>query len=127
MNRTVIAVLVTAVLASCQQQAPAPSPTTAAAPAPAPEPAPAPKPTMAEISQRCSTYSSLANKIMEARQGGVSMAEQMKIMAEDEIAQRLVVMAYEQPRYATDRMQSRTIVDFENTVHLTCIRESSQG
>jgi curli biogenesis system outer membrane secretion channel CsgG len=125
MNRTVLAVLITAALAACQQQAP--TPTAAASPPAAPEPTVAPKPTMAEISRRCSTYSSLANKIMEARQGGVSMAEQMKIMADDEIAQRLVVMAYEQPRYSTDRVQSKTIVDFENTVHLTCIQEASQG
>lgn len=119
-----LGVIATFCLAACQSETPASASTES--PPGAEHPIVA-QPSMAEINEACTAQSRLAKGIMEARQGGVAMADQMKLMGEHEFHQQLVVLAYEQPRYATGRMQHRSTVDFENAIHLACVRERSRG
>lgn len=126
MKNPVLLALLCLPLAACQPpQADAPQ-NVVAKPEPPAAPVEPPPPNMAKINEHCSAYSSLAARVMEGRQAGITMSESMKIMADDGTMQQLVISAYEQPRYATERMQKRAIVDFENTVHLACVQDRTR-
>jgi hypothetical protein len=77
--------------------------------------------------QACGAIGKLAKSIMERRQEGVSMNDMMQAGQNvDEsirtITKRIVIAAYELPRYSTQEVIDRTVSDFENEIYLECIK-----
>lgn len=76
----------------------------------------------------CKSLSEMAGSIMKGRQGGVEMAAMMEVKQEDadvtQAARKIVVQAFEQPRYATKPMQEKAVVDFKNDQFLSCVKSS---
>ena len=78
----------------------------------------------------CTGLSSLANTIMTARQTGVSMSKLMNadfVKGSDEevreVYEFMIITAYEQTRWNSERGQQRAIRDFENDLHLGCVQQ----
>jgi hypothetical protein len=71
----------------------------------------------------CKGYGQLAKAIMEGRQSGADMAGAMEIANENPQIQKLVVAAYEQPRYSSEERKKRQVADFGNDTYLQCIKE----
>ena len=75
--------------------------------------------------EMCDGLSSLSEKIMEARQAGVSLSNALGIVQTE--ATRMIVMdAWESPRYSTESIIQREIEDFRDRWHLTCLRAMSE-
>ena len=77
----------------------------------------------------CEQMAGLAEKIMEARQSGVPMANMVKIaetsdMGEPErdFMRGATVMAYEKTAWRTDEAQKRAIAEFGNGIMVACIK-----
>ena len=74
----------------------------------------------------CTSISSYANVVMTARQAGFSMSKLMSVAGlEDPAAagaKEIVIAAYGQRRWNSERGQQRAIEDFENDIHLGCMR-----
>lgn len=72
----------------------------------------------------CAFFSKVAEKVMEARQVGVSMTSVMgafeKVANDNGFYEGLIMLAYEQPRYSTESAQQRAIEDFRDDTALTC-------
>lgn len=72
---------------------------------------------------RCNSVSELAEVIMEHRQAGTDMAKIMGTAQEDATRQ-VIIMAYDSPRFHTERNQQRAVQDFKNDAYLACIKGS---
>ena len=80
--------------------------------------------------QQCTTISQLAGSIMELRQMGEPM--QNLIMNEDgnvssSETNRLVLLAYEEPRFSTVKGVKNSIQDFSNEVFRHCYAQGRSG
>jgi len=75
----------------------------------------------------CDVYGQVAEAIMTARQGGVSMSKAMGIAADDELVKSLVIEAYGQPAYSTKSIKDKTIRDFANDFLVACYKEIQNG
>lgn len=69
----------------------------------------------------CTAYSSLAGKIMTLRQMGEEMAITY-VASDTDHYRKLVVEAYEEPRYGSKPYQNKTITKFQNKAFLQCIK-----
>ena len=76
----------------------------------------------------CGTIEKLATTIMKGRQSGMSMAKMMEITAEKHIEgvtdllEKLIIAAYDSPRYNTKSIQKRTVEEFRDKVYLKCVK-----
>ncbi len=76
----------------------------------------------------CKSSTGAAKAIMSSRQKGASMTEMMdKVVrpadpAIKDVARALVVDAYSRPRFDTPEFQQKSILDFENSAYLSCIK-----
>lgn len=68
----------------------------------------------------CVAMSEMAGAIMLNRQKGVAMTRMMQIADDDELVRGIVIMAYEEPRYETDRNQANAVLDFRNLIAHAC-------
>lgn len=71
---------------------------------------------------QCSEWSDLANRIMAARQEGVPMSTMMGIAQGNNELEKVVIDAYETPRFQTSGSQQRIVSDFTDRHYLNCIR-----
>ncbi len=69
----------------------------------------------------CESVGSLAKAAMEARQGGVALQDLMP--SANDLTKQLLIMAYEEPAYASERGRQAAITDFQNDVYLDCIKQ----
>jgi len=69
--------------------------------------------------ETCTLIGKLAAVIMEKRQDGVDMSRLMEI-AETELVQRLVIFAYEMPRYSSEDYKRTAVQDFANEAMGVC-------
>jgi hypothetical protein len=83
----------------------------------------------AAASEMCADLSQTAQSIMKARQNGHPITTVMEIMersASNEVSARLfrkiVIQAYEEPNYATNKLKIMAITDLGDSVYLQCIR-----
>ena len=79
----------------------------------------------ADWRETCGKFGELATTIMENRQSGVSMAKMMEAIAggeENPLIEKLIISAYDSPRYSTERMQKRTVEEFRDEVYLECVK-----
>ncbi len=71
----------------------------------------------------CAQIALMAESMMKARQGGVSLQTVLDIVAENMPSARdLVIAAWDEPRYSTPQIQQRIIGDFRDRAHLDCLR-----
>ena len=87
-------------------------------------------PTKADSLELCSSIGESAEKIMEARQLGISMEILMNKLPEEgptrNLMQNVLIMAYDSPRYSTEKYRSESIKDFRNLWYLECIKTMSE-
>jgi hypothetical protein len=75
---------------------------------------------VAETKQEtCTLIGKLAAVIMEKRQDGVDMSSLMEI-AESEIVKRMVIFAYDTPRYSSEDYKRTAVQDFANEAMGVC-------
>ena len=75
----------------------------------------------------CDAYGKVAEAIMTARQGGVSMSKSMALADDNNLVKSLVIEAYEQPAYSTESVKKKTIRDFADNFLLVCYKEIQNG
>lgn len=77
------------------------------------------------IPSDCGPLADNAVSIMKARQAGMDMAKVMKAVEDtgnSSKARELVIQAYDSPRFATEKHQTRAVDDFRNDTYLACIK-----
>lgn len=84
------------------------------------------EPTTQEI---CKSIADLAEVIMQARQNGRDMSVLMDLVGESfedaEVRRpydRMVVLAYDSPRFSVEKNQQDAVSDFKNSVYLSCFK-----
>lgn len=71
--------------------------------------------------QLCAVKGALAGVVMQMRQMGGEMSEQMNTIPKLAGGSReMVVKAYNYPRYSTSNMQRKAVEDFRNEIELEC-------
>ena len=72
----------------------------------------------------CSHLGGFAEESMKARQRGLSMEEAMQIddFEAKKLLEEIVIAAYEEPRFATESLQQRTIEKFRDEIYLECVK-----
>jgi hypothetical protein len=80
-------------------------------------------PVTAETSRTalCAGFAVLAAVVMEGRQIGVPLGMALGDTSPDSTIGRVILGAYEQPRYTTARVQQRVIADYRDEVHMLCL------
>ncbi len=75
----------------------------------------------------CGSRSELAALVMEGRQTGRPLSDAMAGVERADVddiykrdAQRMVLLAYGEPRYSTRDFQQRSVVEFANEAYRTC-------
>lgn len=71
-------------------------------------------------SATCADLEEVARAVMAQRQVGTPMVEIYQA-ADSEVSKRLVRMAYDKPRYATEPRQKRAVQDFGDEVFARCL------
>lgn len=71
----------------------------------------------------CKQMSDVAGMVMENRQEGMLMSELMALADSSfsGLLEDIASAAYSKPRFSTEKMQKRAIVDFQNDVYLGCV------
>ena len=80
--------------------------------------------------ETCGDLGELATTIMKNRQSGVSMSKMMDAIAGKDggaLPEKLIISAYDSPRYSTQRMQKRTVEEFRDEVYLGCVKAMRGG
>lgn len=77
-----------------------------------------------KLTDRCKTWSGMAETIMKARQVGAPMSELMDAAEEanSEAMKKIVIMAYEKPRFSAEEVQKRSTDEFRDEIYLACIK-----
>lgn len=71
----------------------------------------------------CKLDALFAKVIMEARQGGVSMVKTLDIVPD---RKEMVVAAYSEVRWSTERNQKKSVTDFQNDIYLECLTPTTK-
>lgn len=82
-----------------------------------------------DLITQCKQWSEVSGKIMEYRQQGQLMSDIMGMFEGVDLngaVQKIIVSAYELPRYSTDEYQERAIADFANDVFLGCVKGATE-
>jgi len=77
-----------------------------------------------DVMETCSLYEELAGSIMTHRQSGTSISKIMKIVGNDELLQKMIVMAYEESRWGVEDNQKKSIENFKNKWFLMCFKSA---
>lgn len=72
----------------------------------------------------CNGIGALAASAMGAHQSGVPLSTAIKVGALDDVSRRIVIEAYEHPRYSTESVRQRAIADFRDKQHLRCLKDT---
>lgn len=75
----------------------------------------------------CGKISQVAEVVMKNRQNGISMQKMIEASktnsgALDTLAEEIVIKAYSQPKYSTDKMQQNSINEFRDESYLSCVK-----
>lgn len=78
----------------------------------------------AEEKSACESYSDLANTVMEHRQNGGGFKSMWKVAKDsnDSIIKDLVLQAFEQPVYSTEKYQQKATQEFAIDVYVACVK-----
>jgi len=79
-----------------------------------------------EIIQRCTSQATIAANIMEARQNGAAIVRIFEVNKQFPEVKPLLdfftTEAYKQPLYSSDTAKQQAIVEFSNTIFMTCMQ-----
>jgi hypothetical protein len=78
--------------------------------------------TAAHADPVCVALGEYSRTVMDARQTGVALSKIMEIVKGDDIHTRIVLDAYEQPRFQTEEFRRTAIQDFGNKWETVCYR-----
>lgn len=81
-----------------------------------------PQPKPKSEREGCDAVSHMAKTVMQQRQQGMSISEMMKHDQGQDWIRKVMMDAYDEPRYSTSEYQQETIVEFSNKYHLLCLR-----
>lgn len=76
------------------------------------------------VTATCADLEEVARAVMAQRQVGQPMVEIYQA-ADSDVARRLVRLAYDKPRYATEARQKRAVQDFGDEVFARCLETES--
>ena len=76
-------------------------------------------PVVAEEQHVCESVGDLAGTIMEGRQLGGTLS-QMLALSDNSLAQEMVLSAFKEPRYSSEKYRRESVVDFRNIWELAC-------
>lgn len=77
-------------------------------------------PLTAETEDPCPVLGELSGVIMENRQAGTPISKMMSVSPDNDLVTAIILQAYQQPRYSTEKYRQRAIDDFANTVMTAC-------
>lgn len=82
-------------------------------------------PALAEWRESCGQVGDLAEVVMENRQGGISMARMMRVAQGEaqEIAEAIIIDAYDYPRFSTSKVKRQTVEDFRDKWYAQCVKD----
>jgi hypothetical protein len=69
----------------------------------------------------CKTLSNLAGTIMTSRQGGVDMVDMYEV-ASNSMAQTMVTMAFDRPKFSSEKYRQGEVSRFKNLWFKECIK-----
>jgi hypothetical protein len=72
--------------------------------------------------ERCSELAEFSNTVMQARQRGIEMQRLVQLSEGNELAIRIIIEAYEVPRYRTSEYQQNAATEFANKIQVTCYK-----
>lgn len=81
---------------------------------------------------KCAAFEEMAEKIMENRLNSFPMSALIRVIDENahgplkDVATALVIDAYSQPAYTSQKVQQRVTREFANGAYLTCIESLSK-
>lgn len=80
----------------------------------------------------CSIAGEMAGQIMLQRQLDAPMEMIFELLSEigmeyNRTTERIVFAAYESPRYNTEEMQNKSVMNFQNEVYLSCMQQYRAG
>lgn len=70
----------------------------------------------------CNQISELAERYMTLRQDGVSMSKLYKTAKGNKLVEKMVVDAYEVPKFSTDEYREIQVSKFKNRWFLNCVK-----
>jgi hypothetical protein len=69
----------------------------------------------------CESLGKLATNVMTSHQSGTSMSELMKLANGNDFIEKIIISAYESPRYSSKKMQDRSTGQFRDKIYLECV------
>jgi hypothetical protein len=72
--------------------------------------------------ERCSELAEFSQTVMEARQRGIDMQRLIQLSQGNELAIRIIIEAYDVPRYRTSEYQQNAVTEFANKIQVTCYK-----
>ena len=78
----------------------------------------------------CKSLGELGASFMRARQGGIPLSDVLNVFPESpdedtgEVARKIAIAAYEQPRYSTEENQLQVISEFRDAIELVCYKKA---
>lgn len=85
------------------------------------------------IDSICKSISKSSAMVMQARQANVPMSEQMDILGDGSFGEsftstmrKIIIAAYDSPRFSTASYQAQAVNDFENENMLNCLKQYSR-
>ncbi len=82
-----------------------------------------------KIDEICAGIESYTKTIIEGRQNGVPMRNFIDAINKTDdgpvrkMARKIIIRAYDIPRYFSESMKKQTIVDFQNKIYLECLKQ----
>lgn len=70
----------------------------------------------------CNQISELAERYMTLRQDGVSMSKLYKTAKGNKLVEKMIVDAYEVPKFSTDEYREIQVSKFKNRWFLNCVK-----
>ena len=68
----------------------------------------------------CASLSKTATSIMKARQSGVPLVDIIAI-SKSKLHKQMVVSAYKEPAFSTDKYKNKAVAEFSNSWMLSCV------
>ena len=75
----------------------------------------------------CASSANLAKTIMEVRQNGGEMFKLLEVANGDELAEKIVIAAFDEPLYSTEEYKKRAAREFSNEVMLICMKSVNES
>ena len=75
-----------------------------------------------EADRICGKYANVAETAMKSHQVGRPLSDTLQGTGDNQFLREVILMAYEQPRYSSERYQQQAISKFRDKIHVKCLR-----